>query len=181
MGTCDFKEVYSVSLYVMCLEARSIRREEVPPQLGGHTVARFKKDAVPKPDQEEICRAARWLIAVRKHGEGWWSYQGNPGEALTQLPPPTKGSTEKRKLPNGKNIEDEGFPCTPKGDAATGGDRSNSQFATLALHSAFTSVDPGLLDAAVWKEIAEELGVSQEGDGPAQSLKGVEWTAAAPA
>lgn len=181
MASCEWKEVYSVSLYVMCLEARSVRREEVPASAGGHTVARFKKDAVPKQDQEDICRAARWLLAVRKHGEGWWSYQGNPGEALTTGPEKGKGSQEKRKTPSGKNADDEGFPLAPDGTTPKQGDRSNSQFATLALHSAFTSLDPGLLDASVWKEIAEELAASQEQDGPAQSLKGVEWTAAAPA
>jgi hypothetical protein len=181
MGACDWRETYSVSLYVMCLEARSVRREEVPAAVGAHTVARFRKDAVPKQDQEELARAARWLIAVRKHGEGWWSYRGDPGEALSMPVPQAKGTTEKKKLPDGKNPDDEGFPLTPDGSQATGGDRSNSQFATLALHSAFTSVDPSLLDPTVWKEIVDELAIAQEGDGPPTSLQGIEWTAAAPA
>lgn len=180
MASCDWKETYSVSLYIMCLEAKSVAREDVPPAAGGHTVARFKKNAVPRPDQEEICRAARWLIACRKHGEGWWSYQGNPGEALTIPLKPAKGTTEKQKLPNGKNLEDEGVPLGSDGSAAKSGDRSNSQFATLALHAAFTSLDQNLLDSSVWKEIAEELGLSQEPDGAQTSLKGIEWTAAAP-
>jgi hypothetical protein len=182
MARCEWHEVYSVSLYVMCLEARSVRREEVPAQPGSHTVARFKKDPVPKADQAEICRAARWLIAVRKHGEGWWSYRGDPGEALTDIPGPAKGATgERKKLPNGKDPWDEGTPLDPNNQKAGGGDRSNSQFATLALHSAFTSVDPALLDASVWKEIVEELSTSQEENGPSQSLKTVEWSAASPA
>lgn len=181
METCDWKEIYSVSLYVMCLEAKSVRREEVPAAAHGRTVARFRKDAVPKKDQEELCRAARWLIAVRKHGEGWWSYAGNPGEAMNFPLTPGGKTGEKKKGANGKNLEDEGVPLAHDGSVATGGDRSNSQFATLALHSAFTSIDPGLLDASVWKEIADELAAAQEQDGSAQSLKGVEWTAAAPA
>ncbi len=182
MATCDWREVYSVSLYVMCLEAKSVRREEVPAAAHGRTVARFRKDAVPKKDQEQMCLAARWLLAVRKHGEGWWSYYGNPGESMNfPLTPGGKGTSEKKKGPNGKVLEDEGFPVGHDGKTpAEGGDRSNSQFAILALHSAFTSIDPALLDSSVWKEIAEELTLGQEQDGPPQSLKGVEWTAAAP-
>jgi hypothetical protein len=177
MATLEWKEVYSVSLYVMCLEARSVRREEVPATAGGRTVARFRKDALPKQDKAEILRAAKWLVAVRKHGEGWWSYFGNPGEALDGEEPRAKGTGEK-KNPNAPNAADEGYPADASGNAVARGDRSNSQFATLALHAAATSDCP--FDPAVWKEIVEELAKAEEQEGPATSLKDVEWTAATP-
>jgi hypothetical protein len=179
MADCEWKETYSVSLYVMCLEAKSVKREEVPATAGGRTVARFRKDAVPKPDQEQMCKAARWLIAVRKHGEGWWTYTGNPGNEL-ERPLPGKGTNDRKKPAAAGAADQDGYPTDGNGGPAKVGDRSNSQFATLALHSAFTSLDPGILDSAVWKEIAEEIAGTQESDGPATSLKGIEWTPAAP-
>ncbi|MBI3723859.1 hypothetical protein HY251_07900, partial [bacterium] len=168
MGECELKEVYSVSVYIMALEARSIVREEVPAVQNGRTVARFRKTPLPPADKERMSRAARWLIATRKHGEGWWSYGGNPGHELD--PPPKTGNAPQDGIPlsNGTGVG----PC------ATKGDRSNSQFATLALHVAATSGIP--VDWNVWKEIADECVANQEGDGPAQSVADVEWTPQAP-
>lgn len=175
MARCEWKEVYSVSLYIMCLEARSVHREEVPPTGFGRTVARFHKDAVPAADKAVMAKAARWLVAVRKHGEGWWSYLGDPGKELDQ-PPPGPG-TQGRK-PGALPAADQGKPIDGAGAPATAGDRSNTQFATLALHVAATSDCP--IEPEVWKEIADEIALSQEPTGTAQSLEGVEWSPAAP-
>jgi hypothetical protein len=167
MASCEWKDAYSVALYLMCLEAKSIRRDEVPPIANGRTVARYRKGPVPKADHEEMQRAARWLVAVRKHGEGWWSYGGDPGRALDG-PLPAPGTQAK----NGVSPWDEGKPNAEQGD------RSNSQFATLALHCAVTS--DCSIPETVWREIVDEILGAQEEKGPAQSIRDVEWTAAAP-
>jgi hypothetical protein len=171
MANSEWRDVYSVSLYIMCLEARSVKRVEVPPSNDGRTVARFHKDPVPAADKKEMLRAARWLIAVRKHGEGWWSYKGDPGQE-GDLP---AGTTAKK---NGGDAPKPGRPLGGGGQDVNGGDRSNTQFATLALHVASTSDVP--IEPEVWKEILDELAMSQESQGPAVSIAQVEWTAAAP-
>jgi len=142
MAGCEWKEVYSVSLYIMCLEARSVRRADVAPEAGGRTVSKYTKDPVPDPVKKEMNKAAQWLLAARK--QGCWTYKGGDGP----------------------------------GAGAYLGDRSNSQFATLALHCAATSGCP--IDPAVFEEIATELAGAQEADGPVESLKGIGWSPASP-
>lgn len=146
-------ETYSVALWVMALEARAIRRVPKRPQERTRSVARYERGPAAKEDLALMERAVGWLVAARKEGEGWWSYFGPaaPGEG-----------------PRGHD-----------GDApAKHGDRSNSQFAVLALHSALASgvaVPPG-----VWEEIAREAVDSQEKGGPETSLAGTRYLRGAP-
>ncbi|MEZ6185019.1 MAG: hypothetical protein R3F62_08430 [Planctomycetota bacterium] len=141
MAQQKLDHTYSVALYVMALEARSVAR--TPASAHGGTVARFDRGQVPARDKAEIERATAWLLAARKPQEGWWSYGGH-----SDLGPTAH---------DGK---------TP----ATAGDRSNSQFAVLALHSALASgVD---VPPAVWQEILDEHHVAQETKGDPGSLTG---------
>jgi len=131
------EETYSVALALMCLEAKSIKRQR-PEE--GSTRPRFVKDDPAKQDLQAIEALARWLVAARFDGRGAWTYRpsGQPGEGGQVLP--------------------QGFS----------GDRSNSQFAILALHAAARS---GVkIPEEVFREIALEHVGSQEGDGPAVDL-----------
>jgi len=139
METCPFAEVYSVSLYLMCLEAKHIRRESVPPVDGGRTVARFGREPIPEADKALLSKAAEWLVKARQRGA--WTY-------------------------------------TPMKAGDQGGDRSNSQFAALALHVAL--VNGVKLDPAVFQEMADEIVNAQEQKGPGRTLAGCTFTAAAP-
>jgi hypothetical protein len=165
MAGCDFKEVYSVSLYLLALEARSVRRIDVPPVAGGHTVARFAMETTPSADEKEMARAAKWLVEARLKGKGSWSYRGVPEHHGTQA---------KTAKPAGPNR-----PLDKNGAPTESCDRSNSQCAVLALHAAAAR---GIaIDPAVWQEVLDESVASQEPDGPARAIRGcVEWNGAAP-
>lgn len=151
-----WSEVYSVSLYIMALEARSILRLPVPPQGQMRSVVRYQRGPLPPRDKELIAGATRWLLAARKQGEGWWSYFGPTVEAGAPervAGPKTPGSVGH----DGK---------TP----ADSGDRSNAQFAILALHTALaTGVE---VPAAVWEEVLAELVKAQQERGPKVDLAG---------
>jgi hypothetical protein len=151
MASLPLEDTYSVSLWIMALEARSVERKVLPPQPRTRSVARFRRGQVPKNDQDRIRKATEWLVQTRKAGEGWWSYFGKPG-----------------KPPLGHDMATE----------ATRGDRSNSQFAVLALHSALASgVDvPG----EVWEEILEEGAAAQAPDGPPANLEGSHFNRRSP-
>jgi hypothetical protein len=158
-----FRSTYSVALYLMALEARSIQRVQLPPQAGLRSVARYDRRQPSPPDLELMRQALSWLLGTRKLKEGWWSYEGHVVEA---------GSQERREgtLPTG--------PLLPGGQAAPQGDRSNSQFAILALHSAMSAgID---VDGAVWEEIEDELVKSQEEHGPSVDLSATVYGGTAP-
>jgi hypothetical protein len=149
-----FKATYSVSLYLMALEARSVQRVSLAAQSRTRSVARYNRQPPPAADVELMKQALKWLVASRKLKEGWWSYGGRHVEAGTQ---------ERREGP---------LPVGPLGHdlvaAATGGDRSNSQFAILALHSAMAA---GLeVEGAVWEELLAELTGAQQETGPPVDL-----------
>ncbi len=141
----------SVALWIMALEARYVTREPIAPRPMTRSVARFKRGQLPKGDTELMAKAVKWLVATRKHDEGWWSYEGTPGET----------------------------PLNHKGTTSKNGDRSNSQFAVLALHAALAhgiKVPP-----KVWEEVYEEtVGKSQAGKGPSVSLEGSELNTSSP-
>ncbi len=137
MAHSELRQVYGVSLYIMCLEARSVKRADAVPEAGGRTVSQYTREALPDSVKKEMSRAVAWLVGARSHGA--WSYEVMP-LALAQF----------------------------------GGDRSNTQFATLALHCAVQSGCS--VDAAVFRDIVDEVGQAQEPDGPAQSMKVVGWT-----
>lgn len=150
-----FRAVYSVSLYLMALEARAVERTPLPPQARTRSVARYDRRPPPAADVENMRQALRWLLAARKQGEGWWSYGAKPVEA---------GSPERRAGP----------PPGPLGhdliEEAKSGDRSNSQFAVLALHSAMAA---GVeVPGEVWEELLAELVDAQEKDGATVDLSG---------
>lgn len=142
---------YSVSLWVMALEALAVKRTALPPRARTRSVTRFDRGQLGKKHKELMRRAVRWLIATRKKGEGWWSYYASPlGE---EAPAGTLG-------PFGHDHK----------TVAKNGDRSNSQFAVLALHSALASgIDvPG----EVWLEVTREALGSQAKKGPGGNLSG---------
>lgn len=155
-------ETYSVSLYIMALEARSVTRVPVPPQARLRSVVRYQRNPVPARDKEEMALATKWLLAARKAKEGWWSYGGRTAEpGKRDAVDPTSGPT------------DHGGAA-----AATAGDRSNSQFAILALHSA---VAAGVeVPGEVWEELLKELVESQEETGPEVPLAGTEYAGTSP-
>ena len=151
-----WSEVYCVSLYIMALEARSILRLPVPPQGQMRSVVRYQRGPLPPRDKELIAQATKWLLAARKQGEGWWSYFGPTVEA---------GSPERATGP--KTPGSVGHDGTTPADS---GDRSNAQFAILALHTALaTGVD---VPAAVWEEVLGELVKAQQEGGPRVDLAG---------
>src|SRR5690606_1893092 len=86
--------VYSVSLLVMALEARSVARTKLPAVAGLRTVARFDRTPMAPPDKERIQRAARWLIGARKAGKGWWSYTAKLQDGLAVGPAGGDGGSE---------------------------------------------------------------------------------------
>jgi hypothetical protein len=164
MDTQPFKETYSVALYLMALEARSVERLRLPPSGGMRSVARFDRHPSPPADKERMRQAALWLIGARKIGEGWWSYGGRPVEP---------GTRERREGP---------LPVGPmQGDGTTAaamGDRSNSQFAILALHAAMAAqID---IPPELWEEVLAELVMAQETPGVATPLDGTEYGSASP-
>ncbi|RMG08774.1 MAG: hypothetical protein D6731_21105 [Planctomycetota bacterium] len=138
-----FRATYDVSLVVLVLEALHVERQALPPRPRTRSVARFRRGQVPADDRELMERAARWLAATRKRGEGWWSYFGDP---------------------EGKSLGHDGKTVAARGD------RSNSQFAVLALHAAAAC---GVqLPPEVWEEVLEEVLGSQQAKGPERSLEG---------
>ncbi|MBL4849050.1 MAG: hypothetical protein JKY65_26295, partial [Planctomycetes bacterium] len=141
---------YSVALFIMALEARAVERQALPPRDRTRSVTRFHRKDPAKVDRELIRRATQWLIKTRKVGAGWWSYYGNPG---------------------GEEAGGKGGPLDHKHKpVTTSGDRSNSQFAVLALHSAMAS---GVeVPAEVWREVAKEAIGSQAKTGPERNLAG---------
>ncbi len=149
-----FRATYSVSLYLMAIEARTVERAALPPQARTRSVARFQRQQPTPVDVEQMRRALEWLLACRKAKEGWWSYGGKPLEA-------TAPGRRDGPLPEGPL----GHDLTAPSDH---GDRSNSQFAILALHSAVAAgVD---VPAEVWEELLDELIKSQQETGPAVRL-----------
>lgn len=62
---------YDVSVYIMALEARSVKR--IPPS-GTRSVPRYQKGKVGKNDLQKIQQLADWLVASRHHGHGHWDY-----------------------------------------------------------------------------------------------------------
>lgn len=149
-----FRATYSVSLYLMAIEARTVQRQALPPQARTRSVARYQRQQPTPVDVELMKRALEWLLACRKAKEGWWSYGGKPLEA-------TAPGRRDGPLPDGPLGHDLTAP-------ATNGDRSNTQFAILALHSAVAAgID---VPAEVWEELLDELVKSQQEDGPAVRL-----------
>jgi hypothetical protein len=153
-----FRATYSVALWVMALEARSIKRSALPPRNRTRSVTRFERGQLPAPDKELMRRAIEWLIKTRGVGAGWWSYFGTPP---------------------GSDAGGKGGPVGHDGKTpAKVGDRSNSQFAVLALHSALAS---GVeVPDAVWSEIVAEAFKSQAKKGPKGSLEGSVFTPESP-
>lgn len=149
---------YSVALWIMALEARSVERKALPPKDRTRSVTRFQRRDPAKADRERIARATEWLIKTRKAGAGWWSYYGNlHGEEAGG-----------KKGPLGHDRK----------TVATGGDRSNSQFAVLALHSAMAS---GVeVPAEVWLEVAKEALASQDEKGKERGLGGSQFSPGSP-
>lgn len=144
-------DTYSVALWIMALEARYVTRAPIAPRPMTRSVARFKRGKLPKADTELMSKAVKWLVGTRKHGEGWWSYEGTPGET----------------------------PLNHKGTKSKNGDRSNSQFAVLALHAALAhGIDvPG----KVWEEVYKEtVTKSQASKGPSISLGESELNSGSP-
>src|SRR5690606_7546703 len=114
----ELRETYSVSLWIMALEALSVERQRVAAAEGTRSVARFRRGAVAPRHREQIAKAVAWLVAATK--DGWWDYTAEAGR----------------------------------------GDRSNSQFAVLALHSAAAS---GVeVPRAVWEAVLKEAIAHQE-------------------
>jgi hypothetical protein len=68
------KDVIDASLYLLCLEATTLRRESVPPATGGRTVARFRKEAARGVIKSEMDKTVRALLGARKKGAGFWSW-----------------------------------------------------------------------------------------------------------
>lgn len=158
------RATYSVSLYIMAIEARTVQRTALPPQPRTRSVARFQRQQPAPADVEHMKRALEWLLAARKAKEGWWSYGGRALEV---------GAAGRREGP---------LPDGPLGHGLGGpaerGDRSNSQFAILALHSA---VAAGLdVPPEVWEELLDELVASQQADGPVVRLDESVFGASAP-
>lgn len=159
-----FRATYSVSLYLMAIEARTVERAALPPQPRTRSVARYQRQQPTPVDVEQMKRALEWLLACRKAEEGWWSYGGKPLEA-------TAPGRRDGPLPDGPLGHDLTAP-------ARDGDRSNSQFAILALHSAEAA---GIaVPAEVWEELLDELIKSQQEDGPPVRLDDSVFGANAP-
>jgi hypothetical protein len=133
MARQPHEETYSVSLWIMALEALSITRQQVAPTDGLRSVARYERGDVGADQKAQIKKAVDWLVANRK--AGWWNYKG--------------------------------IKTTPERH----GDRSNSQFAVLALHSAEAcGVD---VPREVWEEVFTEVLGGQQAKGPAsRALEG---------
>jgi len=169
---------YSVSLYLMALEARTVERQALPPRDGMRSVARYRRG---DPDAADLARmeaCARWLLAARQREEGWWSYDGKPVEGL-DAPRPRRGSRERGERPLGDPADLDGAgPIGHGGADAEHGDRSNSQFAVLALHSALAS---GIeLPPAVWEEVAAEGLRAQAKSGPDVPLDEIVYAGTSP-
>lgn len=158
MQSQPLEATYSVALWIMALEARSVKRKALPPKDRTRSVTRFQRVDPPKADRELIRRATEWLIKTRKSGAGWWSYYGNVhGEEAGG-----------KKGPLGHDRK----------TVATSGDRSNSQFAVLALHSAMAS---GVeVPAEVWLEVAKEALASQDKKGKERGLGGSQFSPGSP-
>jgi hypothetical protein len=153
MRSQPFDRVYSVALYLMVLEARSIRRRALPPVGGTRSVAAYDRDPIPPADLAEIQRALAWLLGA--HGDGWWSYGAQMEDGIATAPLGHDGKTVPKR-----------------------GDRSNSQFAILALHSALAA---GVeVPREVWDALLKELLGSQQKDGPAVSLADQELAPTSP-
>jgi len=158
LETQPLETTYSVALWIMALEARSVERKALPPKGRTRSVTRFQRKDPAKADRARIARATEWLIKTRKVGAGWWSYYGNV------------------------HGEEAGGKQGPLGHdrktVATNGDRSNSQFAVLALHSAMAS---GVeVPAEVWLEVAKEALSSQDKKGKERGLGGSQFSPGSP-
>jgi hypothetical protein len=159
-----FIATYSVALYVMLIEALHVERHPIPPQAGSRSVARYERAAIGDRELARMEAAARWLLAARKQGSGWWSYYGEHVEQ-DERPRPRPRTGDGTRPP----LEDPPDAPGPLGHdgltPATGGDHSNCQFAVLALHSALAS---GIeIPNEVWDEILTEcLGTQSEGGDP---------------
>lgn len=143
-------DTYSVSVLALALEARSVSRTALPPLPGARSVARFDRRDPPAADKERLARIARWLTGARQPKRGWWSYFARLQDGLTAGPIGHDGAA-----------------------AAERGDRSNSQFALLALHAAQAA---GIaIPPEVWDDVLTELIDHQCEQGAASSLQGTEW------
>lgn len=143
-------DTYSVSVLALALEARSVTRTALPPLPGARSVARYDRRDPPAADKERLAKVARWLIGARKPKQGWWSYFARLEDGLTRGPIGHDGTAD-----------------------ADHGDRSNSQFALLALHAAQAA---GIeVPPEVWEEVLKELLEHQCEKGAPSSLEGSEW------
>lgn len=158
LSSQPLEATYSVALWIMALEARSVERQALPPKGRTRSVTRYQRKDPAKADREKIRRATLWLIKTRMAGAGWWSYYGNAGG----------DEAGGKKGPLGHDRK----------TVAKSGDRSNSQFAVLALHSAMAS---GVeVPAEVWLEVAKEALASQDKKGPERGLGGSVFSPGSP-
>lgn len=79
------KRTYGVSLYIMALEAKSVKRGD--PE-GASTVPRYQRGRIGKNDMRRIKALSEWLVRARNPGKGTWHYTSaaaapeNKGQAL---------------------------------------------------------------------------------------------------
>jgi hypothetical protein len=150
LSTMTPERTYDVAVYIMALEARSVKR--VPPK-GSSSVPRYERKRVGKNDLRKIQELATWLVNARIVGYGRWDYT-----AVGGMKEDDKSST--KKTPQSTN-------------ASKRFDNSVTQFAVLSLHAAHRA--GAKIDPVVWHEIFEHFKKNQsasEGSGVHRIHKG---------
>jgi hypothetical protein len=153
LSTMTPARTYDVAVYIMALEARSVKR--IPPK-GSSSVPRYRRKKVGKNDLQMIQRLANFLVRGRVVGYGRWDYTAVGG------------------------VIEEGGSTVKKGEKKTSNkskryDHSVTQFAVLALHAAHRA--GAKIDRAVWREVFDQFKRAQsksEGSGSHRIHKGLD-------
>ncbi|MDF1661212.1 MAG: hypothetical protein P1V97_05545, partial [Planctomycetota bacterium] len=155
LATMTPTRTYDAAVYIMALEARSVKR--IPPQ-GSASVPRYKRGQVGKGDLQRIQFLADFLVKGRIVGYGRWDY-----EAVGGMIEETPGSTTKKpKTP-------------PQENGSKRYDNSVTQFAVLSLHAAHRA--GAKIDHVVWEEVFQHFLDNQrnsEGSGSHRIHKGAD-------
>ena len=156
LSTMKAERTYDVAVYIMALEAKSVKR--IPPK-GSSSVPRYQRKKVGKNDLKLIQQLATWLANGRIVGYGRWDYtpvggMSEEGEG---------GSTTKKKKDKKKN----------KDNKSKRYDNSVTQFAVLSLHAAHRA--GAKIDPVVWQEVFKhfkDVQSKSEGSGSHRIHKG---------
>lgn len=155
LATMTPERTYDVAVYIMALEARSVKR--IPPK-GSSSVPRYQRGRVGKGDLAKIQELANFLVKGRIVGYGRWDY--TPVGGMSEEKPGS--STAKPKEP-------------PQENGSKRYDNSVTQFAVLALHAAHRA--GAKIDHKVWEEVFEHFLTNQrnsEGRGSHRIHKGTD-------